>query len=312
MVKFSIGIPAFKSNFFEECIRSILNQDYDNFELIIVDDDSPYRLGSIIDNFHDNRIRYYRNNTNIGAINVVDNWNKCLSYATGEYFICMGDDDRLSPDYLSTFLRLIQTYPNINVYHCRSFIIDENSKKISLTPSWPEWQSAYEYIWHIIGFKYHHFIGDFVFKTDNLKYIGGFYKITLAWGSDDITSFIAAINGGIVHTQKPVFHYRQNIHSITSTGSAKLKLMALKEEQQWYKQFLSKNTPQIEIDKIMRENIKKEYPSYFSKFSLWTIVESINSIKNLVEFIFTYKSYGFSKIDCVKVVIKYIQKLLKQ
>lgn len=312
MVKFSIGIPAFKSDFLEECIKSILNQDYDNFELIIVDDNSPYHLRAIIDKFQDKRIRYYRNKTNIGAINVVDNWNKCLSYATGEYFICMGDDDSLSPNYLSTFLRLIHTYPNINIFHCRSFIMDESSKNISLTPSWPEWESVYEYIWHIIGFKYHHFIGDFVFKTENLKYIRGFYKITLAWGSDDITSFIAAMDKGIAHTQKPVFHYRQNTHSITSTGSAKLKLKALKEEQRWYKQFLLENIPQTEIDKIMKENIIREYTSYFSKFSLWTIVESINSIKNLVVFILTYKSYGFSKMDCIKVIIKYIQKSLKQ
>ncbi|HHP1614846.1 TPA: glycosyltransferase, partial [Klebsiella pneumoniae] len=40
-IKFSIGIPAYKAMFLDECITSIINQTYTNFELIIVNDASP-------------------------------------------------------------------------------------------------------------------------------------------------------------------------------------------------------------------------------------------------------------------------------
>ena len=87
--KFSVVVPAYKANFLKECIDSVLAQTYVDFEIIIVNDASPEDLDSIVSLYKDTRIRYYKNKTNCGAINVVDNWNKCLEYATGDYIICM-------------------------------------------------------------------------------------------------------------------------------------------------------------------------------------------------------------------------------
>ena len=98
---FTIGIPAYKSTFLKECIDSILAQDYSNFELIIVNDASPEDIDSIVSSYNDKRIRYYKNERNFGAEHVVDNWNKCLAYATGDYFVLMGDDDKMELDFLS-------------------------------------------------------------------------------------------------------------------------------------------------------------------------------------------------------------------
>ena len=106
-MKFSVTIPAYKAKFLKEAIESVLSQTYEKFELIIVDDNSPENLKAIVDEFSDSRIRYYRNPQNCGAVNVVDNWNICLSYCTGEYVICMGDDDRLLPNCLYEYLKLI-------------------------------------------------------------------------------------------------------------------------------------------------------------------------------------------------------------
>ena len=95
---FSIIIPAYKPNFLKECIDSILAQTYEDFELIIVNDDSPYDLDSIIGLYNDLRICYHKNRTNYGAIDMVNNWNHCLEFVTGEYVINMGDDDKLLPN----------------------------------------------------------------------------------------------------------------------------------------------------------------------------------------------------------------------
>ena len=107
MVKFSIAIPAYKGVFFNECLNSLLQQTYSDFEIIIVDDASPDNLFQIVENNQDIRIQYYKNETNIGAENVVDNWNRCLQYAKGEYFLLMGDDDKVSPLYLEQFAKYI-------------------------------------------------------------------------------------------------------------------------------------------------------------------------------------------------------------
>ena len=86
-MRYSIGIPAYKGKFLFKCIESILKQDYADFELIIVNDASPEDLYSIVRQFDDPRIRYFKNDKNCGAENVVDNWNICLSYAVGDYFV---------------------------------------------------------------------------------------------------------------------------------------------------------------------------------------------------------------------------------
>ena len=72
-ILFTIAIPAYKSKFLSEAIDSCLAQTYTNFELVIVDDASPEALKSVVDRFHDNRIRFYRNEKNCGAVDVVDN-----------------------------------------------------------------------------------------------------------------------------------------------------------------------------------------------------------------------------------------------
>ena len=132
-MKFSITIPAYKQKYLYEAIESCLAQTFKDFELIIVDDASPEDLKSEVDKFQDTRIRYYRNEKNCGALNVVDNWNICLGYATGDYVICMGDDDKLLPNCLEEYFKLINRYPNIGLLHGWTEIINDDSIPTRLT-----------------------------------------------------------------------------------------------------------------------------------------------------------------------------------
>ena len=72
---FSIAITAFKKRFLQESILSVIKQTVSNWELVIVDDCSPEDLKNIVTFFNDTRIKYFKNPKNIGAIDVVDNWN---------------------------------------------------------------------------------------------------------------------------------------------------------------------------------------------------------------------------------------------
>ena len=217
-MKFSITIPAYKQKYLYEAIESCLAQTYKDFELIIVDDASPEDLKSVVDRFQDSRIRYYRNEKNCGAMNVVDNWNICLGYAKGDYVICMGDDDRLLPNCLEEYSKLIDKYPDLDIYHGMTEIIDENSKVTNMQEARPEREGIYSMIIGRLRNCRMQYIGDWLFKRSALQQINGSVKMPMAWGSDDLTAYTIAKNKRVANTQIPVFQYRISSLTISNSG----------------------------------------------------------------------------------------------
>lgn len=249
---FSITIPAYKSLYLKEAIDSCLNQTYVNFELIIVDDNSPNDIKSIVNQFSDSRLFYYRNSNNCGALNVVDNWNICLDKCKGDYIICMGDDDKLLPSCLEEYYNLIKKFPECSVFHAWTEIIDEKSVPYDIQEARPLKESALSLVWHRWNSRGKQFIGDFLFKTTMLKDNGGFYKLPLAWGADDITATIAATQNGIANTQVLCFQYRMNRSSITKSGYTDVKIKSDIETRDWYIRYLKTYTPTNHLDELYK------------------------------------------------------------
>lgn len=256
MIKYSITIPAYKGKFLAEAIESCLAQTCVDFELIIVNDCSPEDLESIVGRYNDSRIRYYVNEKNFGAVDVVDNWNKCLSYARGEYVICMGDDDRLLPSCLEEYNTLIEKYPNLDVYHARTELINENGDFVGLQDARPEWESAYSALWHICSYHRIQFIGDYLYRTSSLRKAKGFYKLPLAVYSDNISAVRAAKERGIANTQNICFQYRVNQYTITNNSQPRILVFSIKKAYDWFLDFLS-DEPVRDEDMKCRELLLK-------------------------------------------------------
>lgn len=306
---FTIAIPAYKSKFLKECIESILIQTCTDFELIIINDCSPEPIDAIVHQFNDPRIAYYKNEVNVGAEHLVKTWNKALNMASGDFFVMMGDDDKLEPNYLEEFIRLINKYDKLNVFHCRSLIIDENSAPVKLTPSWPEHETVYDSIWHrLSGFRLQ-FISDFVYRTQSLKSCGGFFDIPLAWASDDITAYIVSNDMGIAHTNLPIFNYRQTRYTISSSGSAELKMKAIMIEKDWYDNFLI-NIPAGKNDKITHGNLLKITGPFIQSKKLRTIADSLDkkTFRGLIKWCKVRSNYQISILDIIKSVFKSLKK----
>lgn len=220
-MKYSITIPAYKARFFDECLQSVLAQSYKDFELIILNDCSPEPIKEIVSRYNDNRLRYYENKANVGAKDVVYNWNKLLDLANGEYLICMGDDDKLYPNCLETYDKLLSQYPSKDIYHCRTQVIDERSHFIDIQEERPSEESMYSMIWNMMFKGRIQFIGDFLFKIEALRELGGFYYLPYAMASDWVITFLAAKAHGIANTNTVLFQYRSTPFTITSTSKGK-------------------------------------------------------------------------------------------
>ena len=292
---FSILIPAFKQAFLKETIISILNQTYKDFELIIVDDASPEPIKQIVEEFNDHRIRYYRNEVNCGAEHVVDNWNKCLGYAGGDYVICMGDDDKLEACCLEEYAKLIEKYPGLGVYHGQTEIIDEDSNFKRVTASRVEYESVYSLIWHRWNSR-SQFIGDFLYDRKQLLAKGGFYYLPYAWGSDDITAVMMAESHGIANTAQTVFYYRENSWSISSTGGIREKVEAIEKERKWYLDFLKDGMTLSDSDKKYYVSILNCMSSFYQKKIAYQLALDMksNRLKQTIFWMTHFRKYKLS------------------
>lgn len=103
----SICIPTYKgAAFVGATIESVLAQSYPNFELWIFDDQSPDETKTIVARYADTRMRYLRNEANLGP---EGNWNKCLELAHGKYFKLLPHDDLLTPDCLREQVAVLES-----------------------------------------------------------------------------------------------------------------------------------------------------------------------------------------------------------
>jgi len=101
----SIGLPVFNGEkYLEESIVALLNQTMSDFEIIISDNASTDETELICRKYvsQDKRVRYYRQDVNIGPAN---NFLFVLMAASGKYFMWAAADDKWSKEWLSVLIR---------------------------------------------------------------------------------------------------------------------------------------------------------------------------------------------------------------
>src|SRR2546430_8992564 len=127
--KVSIGMPVYNgADYIRRAVQSILAQDYEDFELIISDNASTDETESICREFaeRDGRIRYFRNETNVGAS---QNYNNVFRLAKGQYFKWAAHDDECYPTMLRRCLELLERAPaRVAMVYPLAELIDKQGK----------------------------------------------------------------------------------------------------------------------------------------------------------------------------------------
>lgn len=247
----TIAIPAYKARYLHEAIDSALRQDYTNIEVIIVNDKSPYDLDSIVSQFNDERIRYYKNDINLGSQSIVLNWNRCLEYAKGEYFVLLCDDDYLFPNFVSTLLSLVKKYPSCDVFHARRMIIHKDQRN-SESKLWPEFESGEDFQFNSLENKRHHTVTEFLYRTEFIKSKGGYMVFPIGYYSDT-ASILSWSKNGIASSQECICAFRHNEENISSNNISCFSYSKFKASIQfwnWIKKFpnSSNHLPKIIAD----------------------------------------------------------------
>lgn len=266
-------MPAYKSRFLSEAIDSILQQDYTEFNLIIIDDCSPENLWETVSCYSDNRIKYYRNDNNIGGNNLVAQWNYCLTLCDSDYIILATDDDIYEKKFLSTFIDLIYKYPNVNIFRARVLSVDSNNNIKYLDNCYKEYLSQVEFYYYMLhGMRGG--IPQYIFKRKPLLESGGFINFPLAWASDDATALNLSTNG-VVTSQEHLVRFRWsdiNISSNNHLGIEKLQARLL------FYEWICKHKPVFDYSLEWNKFYTNNVINYLSTYNKITIISTIRSM----------------------------------
>ncbi|MEP5614130.1 MAG: glycosyltransferase [Cyclobacteriaceae bacterium] len=104
----SVCLPMYNGEkYLRQSLDSIVNQSYQNLEILVVDDCSTDNGPSIIGEYQrkDSRIRLIRNERNLG---LVGNWNKCISEASGEFVKLQFQDDMMMNDTIEKMMMMAE------------------------------------------------------------------------------------------------------------------------------------------------------------------------------------------------------------
>ncbi|MDR6956352.1 alpha-1,3-rhamnosyltransferase [Pseudomonas brassicacearum] len=129
----SVCVPVFNhSSFVAECIESVINQTYQNIELIIIDDGSTDSSYEVVERYRAScTSRFVRfkalSRPNLG---VSETLNEGLRWAEGEFFCGLASDDILLPDKTSVLVSFLQSNTNIVAVFGSAILINESSKRI--------------------------------------------------------------------------------------------------------------------------------------------------------------------------------------
>lgn len=129
LVKVSIIIPSYNnSESFKRTITSVINQDYNDYEIIVTDDSNNDDIQNLVDELNHPKIRYFKNLIPLG---VPENWNEGLKKASGEYIKIIHHDDWFeNKDSLRKFIDLLDKNPDSDFGYSKSVNVDLETCKI--------------------------------------------------------------------------------------------------------------------------------------------------------------------------------------
>jgi glycosyltransferase involved in cell wall biosynthesis len=247
----SIIIPTYNyACYLEEAIQSVLSQTYQDFELIICDNQSTDNTEELVQKYLcDPRIHYYRNECNLGATR---NWNRGIQYAKGKYLKFLCSDDKFHPLLLEQFVHIMEENPDVSLVTSNQEIFGLYNEPFDLPFS--GWQEGKKIINESL--KTFNWIGgpsSIMLRSCNLA-LGRFRPDFLYL--PDWELWLKHLSAGNCYIIPDRLVYSR-IHSNQLTSSINKNYSARFEEYAFYKQIYRDNVYEINRKEI-RKMVKKK------------------------------------------------------
>lgn len=284
---FSLIIPNYNNGkYISEAIESILNQTYQNFEIIIVDDASSDNSEEIIQRFAEkyNRIRFYKNTKNKGV-----GYTKKIGVqkSNGEIVGTMGADDKLEVNAIEIMVSEHIKNFDASLIYSTHYICNPQLYTIKINKAVGDIPQLETYL------TFKKATSDTIssFRTFKRKY----YDITDGFSA----FFIKAVDKDIIYKleevgethfiDQPLYFYRQHEGSISLNRNAwKAVLWEVRAKEKAYYRRLNTNIPNLTLT-----DVHNEYYNVYKNLALDTLGhrEYIEFLKTIISFGLYFKSF---------------------
>lgn len=202
----SIGLPVFNgADHFELAVKSILEQSYQNIELIISDNGSTDGTARIAKKFasQDSRIKFIKNNENIGVLN---NFNLVLQQSSGRFFMWAASDDLHSQNFVEECVNHLIANPKAVLCQTRVAVCLENPEQVIYYSNLNSFKNKTS-----VEMRYKETLYNFpavsiygMYRTKLAKSIPGFRDVP---GGDLLWVEQLSLTGNFIQCEKTLFKY---------------------------------------------------------------------------------------------------------
>ena len=201
--KFSFLLPTCNppASFLNELFASIAAQTYGNFELCVADGGSDGATKELLQSWQarEPRLRVEFLGQNFG---IAENTNRALAVATGDFFICIDQDDLLPPFAVHEMARAISRNPDGDIFYSDEDRLSTDGKRHSpfFKPEWsPEYLLSFMYLGHLTAYR-----------RGLVERVGGFRKEFDLSQDYDFALRATELARAVCHVPHVLYHWREH------------------------------------------------------------------------------------------------------
>jgi GT2 family glycosyltransferase len=218
MIKFSIVLPVRNGgSFVKECVASILQQTYENFDLLILENCSTDGTYEWLCGLDDSRVTLLPSDK---PLTLGENWLRISGLVRNQYMTIIGHDDFLAPNFLKTIVGLINKHPYASLYQTHFGYVDDSGKLIRHCLPMCEILQTHEFVALQFARTLDSTGTGYVMRSTDYDAIGGYqnflHRENLIFGDYEIWVKLIAL-GYLAIDVDECFYYRE--HSSASGGT---------------------------------------------------------------------------------------------
>ena len=222
MAKFSIILPVRNGGeYLKDCVRSILSQTCNDFNLLILENGSNDGGPEWVRSLGDPRIKIIAADR---PLSIEENWARIRTLEKNEYITLIGHDDLLDPDYLEVMDAMIKQYPDASLYQTHFRLIDSKGGVIRSCKTMAEKEFDHEFLSSVLKNEFDLFGTGFLLRSKDYDEAGGIPDYPNLLFADFELWMEVTKRSYKITSPKECFSYR--IHQSTTKISSDLKMQS--------------------------------------------------------------------------------------